>query len=356
MSRIGAWISAAALVAGAALGALAAGGTVTPSSGGISAHATLGDLGFTPTKKPKVKFVPHAGQTITKPVNPKVESFTSSTVVVQVTTGAAGVYDVVVTPRERGVPAVTLADTFTLVVPHPTSLDPTAGPWKTSLVVHGTAFGTPKGKVTIGGKNAAVRSWGDKQIRVLVPTRLATGAQSVVVKNKAGASDGALTFDCTGAPPKPNAAGPNDEYIRADLSGKPHFEATNAKLAAFSVTWDDAAKQLTFGGVQNPTKGVPSLYISTLPLDVTRAKPFDIGLTFVPPSGSLATLGYTDSTYKLHTAATAVPSAALTVTIDSWDGTFLVGRFHGTLIDLVGGTAPIEVTNGEFKTRRVTGH
>jgi hypothetical protein len=353
------WMKSSACVAAAMVGAFTASAvppSVTPSEGGISAQVALGRLGFTPVKKPKVQFVPHAGENGLKPVNPKLVSFTSTSIEVEVTKGLAGVYDVVVTPRDKGVAPVTLADTFTLLAPQPASVDPTSGPWKSLVTIHGSAFGTPRGHVTIGGKNAAVKKWTDDTIRAQVPPNIGTGPQPVVVKNKAGASDGALTFDCTGKPPKPGASGAGDEYIRADLAGKGHFEATNAKQASFNVAWDDAHSQLTFGGVSQPSKGVPSLIISTLPLDVTRPTPFDIGLLPNYPAATIATLGYTDPTFHFFTATAGATGAALTVTVDAWDGTFLTGHFSGTLVDLTGGSPSIVVTNGEFKTRRVTGH
>jgi hypothetical protein len=178
------------------------------------------------------------------------------------------------------------------------------------------------------------------------------------VKNKAGASDGTLTFDCTGAPPKPNAAGPNDEFIRADLSGHGHYEATNAKLAGFSVTWDDQHQQLTFGGTVQQATAFKTLLISTLPLDVTRPKPFDIHLAAQQPYLTIATLTYQEviPSFVLYSATFGGPGASLTVTVNSWDGTFLEGTFSGTMIDPAGVKPPVIVTNGEFKTRRVTGH
>jgi len=355
------WFLASACIGAAVVGALTASGvdlSVTPSGGGISAHVALTSLGFTPVKKPKVRLMPHDAAAGLKPVNPKVLSFSSTQIDVEVTKGLAGVYDVVVTPRDKGVAPVTLPETLTIVVPHPASLVPTSGPWKTLLTIHGADFGTPRGKVTIGGKNAAVKLWTDDKIRVMVPPRIATGPQPVVVKNKAGASDGALTFDCTGAPPKPNAAGPNDEFIRADLSGHGRYEATNAKLAGFSVTWDDQHQQLTFGGTVQQATAFKTLLISTLPLDVTRPKPFDIHLAVQQPYLTIATLTYQEviPSFVFYSATFGGPGASLTVTVNSWDGTFLEGTFSGTMIDPAGVKPPVIVTNGEFKTRRVTGH
>jgi hypothetical protein len=354
------WIKAGACVAATIVGALAASAgpaSVTPLEAGISAHVALTSLDFTPVKKPKVALLPHDAAAGLKKVVPKIVSFTSTQIDVEVTKGLAGVYDVVVTPRDKGVAPETLPNTLTIVVPHPASLDPTSGPWKTLLTIHGADFGTPRGRVTIGGKNAAVKHWTDDTIRVMVPPRIATGPQPVVVKNKAGDSDGSPTFDCTGAPPKP---GPHeaDEWIRADLSGKGHFEATNAKTGGFYVTYDDSKQQLTFGGTSQPTLGAPNVYISMLPLDVTRAVPYDVGLSPNPPVTTIATCGYGEAkpVAALHVASLGATGASLTITITGWDGTFLDGTFSGTLVDLVGGTAPIVVTNGQFRTRRVTGH
>jgi len=346
-----------ALVVAAAVAADARPPSVNPEQAGISARVALTQLGFSPVKKPKVKFVPHAGQTITKSVGPKVLSFTSTEIDVQVTSGLAGVYDVLVTPRDKGVAPVTLPDTFTLLAPEPASVDPTSGPWKTLVTIHGADFGAPKGKVTIGGKNAAVRHWADDTIRCLVPTRLAAGDCPVVVKNKAGASDGSLVFQCEGKPPKPGTK-QADEWIRADLSGKGHFACDNA-TPSFVVAWNPTNAQLTFGGTSQPLKGFPDLDISILPLDVTLPMPYDITTSPQPPLASLATLQYTEnatSGVAIHTASLGAVGSSLTVTITAWDGTFLDGTFTGTLVDTTGKTSPIVVTNGVFRTRRETGH
>jgi hypothetical protein len=95
-----------------------------------------------------------------------------------------------------------------------------------------------------------------------------------------------------------------------------------------------------------------------LPLDVSRAVPYDVGLSPAPPVTTIATLNFGEAkpAVVLHTASLGAPGASLTVTITGWDGTFLDGTFSGTLVDLAGGTSPIVVTNGSFRTRRVTGH
>ncbi len=355
MKRIWAWT--AAILAAAAFAAAARPPSVAPGGGGPGIGVTLTQLGFSPVKKPKVQFAPQAGQTIAKTFTAKVVSFTSTEIDVLAPGAPAGTYDVVVTPKDKGVAPVTL-DPFTMSVPKPTSVDPTSGPWKTVVTIQGTEFGAVKGKVTIGGKNAKVTHWSDTSITAVVPTHCPSGEQPVVVSDKAGASDGALMFDCTGAPP-PSGTAKFDEFLSADLSGKGHFECTNAKSTGFIVSWNPSNSQLTFGGTSQPTKGFPDLDVSILPLDVTKPTPYDVSLSPTQQVAALATLQYTETTSSgvvLHTASLGATGSSLDITITGWDGTFLTGTFTGTLVDVAGKTSPILVTNGQFRTRDVTGH
>jgi hypothetical protein len=349
---------AAALLVATVFGLSARGSppSVSPGSGGISQTVALTQFGFSPVKKPKVQLVPHAGTTGLKPVGLKVTTFSASEIDGQVTAGLAGTYDVVVRPTDKGASPVTLPDTFTIVLPAPAMTDPTTGPAGTVVTIHGSKFGDVKGKVTIGGKKAKVKSWGDDTIVVVVP-KAAPGDQPVVVTNKAGSSDGSLKFDVTSSAPS-GGGGKGDEYLRADLSGKGHFEANNGK-PGFVVSWNDANSHLTFGGTSQPTKGYPDLDISIVPLDVTLPMPYHIGLSPNPPVNALATLSYTEATpaVKIHSASLGNPGSALDIVVTGWDGTFLEGTFTATLVEAgAGGSAPITVTNGAFRVRRATGH
>lgn len=351
-------LSTAAVVAASifSLQTLAAAPTVTPSSGGISQPVTLTSFGGALVKKPKVELVPHAGQAGLKPSNLKVVNFSAAQIGAQVTSGLAGVYDVIVTPKDRGAVPVTLPDTFTILVPAPASVDPTSGAGNATVTIHGSRFGDAKSKVTIGGAKAKVKSWTADTIVVLVPKHAPSGPQPVVVTNKAGSSDGTLLFTATGGS---SGGGTADEFLRADLSGRGHFDATNANPKGFSVTYSPQnGEQLTFAGTTQPTKGYPDLVISILPLNVARVTPYDIGTVPILPAFTIATLTYSEikpPSVKIFLASAGNPGSDLKITITGWDGTFLEGTFTGTVVDGTGGSAPpIVVTNGQFRTRRAT--
>ncbi|MEQ8169428.1 MAG: YCF48-related protein [Candidatus Eremiobacterota bacterium] len=87
-----------------------------------------------------------------------------------------------------GTSTVTAGKTSTLNIPlnfHPnpvgiTSLNPTTGRIGTAVTINGQNFGTGSGSVTFNGVTATVTSWGDIQIKVLVPSGATTG--NIVVK------------------------------------------------------------------------------------------------------------------------------------------------------------------------------
>ena len=88
------------------------------------------------------------------------------------------------------------------------------------------------------------------------------------------------------------------------------------------------------------------------PFEPGRAAPYTIDRFPMAPSPTIAVTTYTQSGTLLHIASAGNDGSLLTVDVTSWDGTFLTGRFHGTLVDGVsGGAQPIDVTNGEFRVR-----
>jgi hypothetical protein len=148
-------------------------------------------------------------------------------------------------------------------------------------------------------------------------------------------------------------------YVRADISGKGHFEVkVGGTPVGLNTVWTPANAQFTFGGTSKPTSGVPTFFISTLPLDLTLARPFHIGLSPNPPVNAIATMGYTDvgPAFTSYSAGFGLPGAALDLVITGWDGTYIEGTFTGTMIDLATGKPPLVVTNGQFRVKLQTGH
>ena len=335
--------------------------SVQPNQGGIGQNVTLQSFDFAPVKKPRVRLVPHPEQTATKPVWAKVTEFTDSAIELDLTKGAAGVYDVVVVPKDRGVEEVTLSQPFTILAPAPETALPGNGPAGTEVTIHGAYFGPSKGKVTIGGKKAKVKSWADDAIVVVISKKAPAGEQPVVVTNKAGASTVPLSFDVAdsgqgGGGGGGGGGGSSDLYFRADLSDRGKFDLTNPDSAEFGAAWDQVSGQLMLRGTTDTFDGLPSLELTINGFVPEGPFPFVVGLEPSPPDLRVAFMQYSegDEIPTFYLAGFGMPGAALTVTIASWDGTILTGTFSGTLVDPQGALPPIVVTNGMFRVRILT--
>ena len=331
--------------------------SVFPNSGGIGQEFDLRSFGFTPVKKPRVRLVPHPDQPATKSVWVEVDLVEADRIAVTLRKGAAGVYDVVVVPKDRGVEDVTLPQPFTILLPVVDGTDPPSGAGGTEVTIHGSLFGPSKGKVTIGGKKAKVTSWSDDTIVVVVSKKAPVGDQPVVVVNKAGASTTALTFSVAESAPGGGGGGGGGggdgtaQYLRADLSGRPRLDVTDADPLAINVFWEQFGGQVMFGGTPDTTTSYPALTINIGGLDPGRATPYSIGL--LPDQSSLASasMNYVEDGTVIYLAQFGFEGVSLTVTVTGWDGTFFTGTFSGTLVDPGGVAAPITVTNGQFRVR-----
>ncbi len=74
-----------------------------------------------------------------------------------------------------------------------TTVPASAAP-ETEVTIDGNFFGTKRGRVTFGGRRGKVTSWSDSQIKVVVPSGLASGGVYLLVENRAGASQAMVVF------------------------------------------------------------------------------------------------------------------------------------------------------------------
>lgn len=334
------WTLAAVCAAAASVGSLlvhAVTLSVSPTEGGIGQNVSLVNFGFVPVKRPKVTLVPRPEQTARRRVVPKLLSFNDAQIDVQVVSGVAGVYDVLVTPRDRGVAAVTLPEPFTILLPEPTSVEPANGPGNVPVAILGSKFGTFRGRVTIGGRVARVTRWLADRIEVVVPKRLKPGAQPIVVTNRAGKSTAPLAFTVDGG-----TTGGASRLFKYDL-GTTHFETTNQDGLYFNATHN--VSQDFFGvGASVPPTAVPSLGLNINNPVFATPMPYDVTTT---PSAT----GTVTATYA---AGGAVYMASglngFTITITGYADGVIEGLFSGEMsIVAGGGPSPIFITNGQFK-------
>jgi parallel beta-helix repeat protein len=103
----------------------------------------------------------------------------------------AGTYDVTIQPK--GVSAIVLHDSFSVMAPEISHVDPTSGSLNDQITVYGSFFSTKRGKVTLGGKNCRITSWtmdattGDSEVRFVVPRGLSSGTYQLQIKNSLAA-------------------------------------------------------------------------------------------------------------------------------------------------------------------------
>jgi hypothetical protein len=336
MSRLNSSVSWC--VAGAAAALLAAvafaGASINQSSGTIGTIFSIASFGFSPTKAPKVQLVPQAGQAFSKPVSMKVTAFSDIRIDAQVLKGLAGVYDVKITPS-GGLPVI--ADTsFTIVLPAPASIDPATGPVKVAARIHGASFGTAKGKVTIGGKPAKVTTWADDYIDVVVPKKLAAGAQPVVVIGKAGTSLMGPTYTVTAD------TSSGGEFMRLDV-GSLHLEQTKRAQFFFNATYN-VSQNFVGVGVSQPPNANPSFGLNINLPNLATPTPFVV--TTSPTATGTLTATFSDGKGSVYQANLG---SDFTLNVTSYSGGVLAGTFGGTMTKLAGsGAATVTVTGGAF--------
>jgi hypothetical protein len=326
-----------ALLAAAAAVAWA-GAVMNMSSGTNGTIVSLSAFGFDPgTKKPKVALVPAAGG---RSVAMKVTSASAIRIDAQVAKGLAGDYTLLITPADRKVAPVPVDGTFTIVVPAPASLEPATGPVKLPVVVHGDTFGVAKGKVTVGGKPAKVTRWANDRIEIVIPKKLAAGAQPVVVLGKSGTSTAALSYTVT-----TSTGGGSGEFMRLD-AGSVHIEQTTRSQFYFTGTYN-VSQGFAGVGASTPPNGNPSFGLNIDQPAFATPTPFDVGP--VPSAAGTLTVTYSDGAGSVYQAA---PTSDMKVTITAYSNGLLAGTFGGTLAKVAGpGAASVVVANGAFRVQ-----
>lgn len=331
-SRAPKWISAAAV---GALAAIAwAGAAMNVTSGTIGTNTTISAFGFDPgPKAPKAALVPLAGG---KPQKMKVITFDPTRIDLQVAKGVVGDYQVLLTPADKSIAPVTVDGTFTIVPPAPASADPATGPVKIPIAILGDQFGSAKGKVTIGGKNAKVTRWANDRIEVVVPKKLAAGAQPVVVIGKAGTSVAPLSFTVT-----ESGGGGSGEFMRLDV-GAIHLEQTKRSQFYFGAT-HNVSQGFAGVSVSQPPNANPGFIMNINQPAFATPTPYDV--TPVPSATGTLTVTFSDGAGSVYSAG-----ADFRFTITSYSGGILEGTFGGSLTKLVGnGAASVTVTNGAVR-------
>jgi IPT/TIG domain len=328
------WLPAAAL---AALAAFAwAGAAMNVTSGTIGTNVAFSAFGFDPgTKAPKASLVPVGGG---KAVKMKVFDFDPTRIDAQVVKGVVGDYSIVLTSADKAVAPVTVDGTFTIVPPAPASVEPATGPVKIPVAILGDSFGVAKGKVTIGGRNAKVTRWANDRIEVVVPKKLAAGAQPIVVTGKAGASVAPLSFTVT----EDGGAG-DGEFMRLDV-GTIHLEQTARSQFYFGAT-HNVSQGFAGVSVSKPPSANPGFIMNINGPAFATPTPYDV--TPTPSATGTLTVTFSDGAGSVYTA---LPSSDFRFTITSYSGGILAGTFGGTLSKLAGnGPATVVVTNGEVR-------
>jgi hypothetical protein len=323
----------------AALAAAAwAGATLNKATGTNGTIVSLAAFGFDPgTKMPKVALVPVAGG---KSIPMKVVSASAIRIDAEVKKGLAGDYTLLITPPGRHVTPVPVDGTFTIVVPAPASLEPATGPVKLPVVIHGDSFGVAKGKVTVGGKIAKVTRWENDRIEIVVPKKLAAGAQSVVVLGKSGTSTAALPYTVVAS-----TGGGSAEFMRVDV-GSTHLEQIQRSAFYFSGSYN-VSQNFAGIGVSKPPNAIPSIALTIDHPDFATPAPFDVGP--VPTAAGTLGVTYSDGAGSVYQAA---PASDMKLTITSYANGLLAGTFGGTLSKVAGpGSATLLATGGAFRVQ-----
>ena len=162
---------------------------VTPPQGSVGTRILITGTGFG-TKRGTVKIG-------TAPCT--VSSWSATSVSCTVNKALrAGRYNVTLKPP-GGAP-ITLAQAFEVMRPEVLSATPASAGKGASVTLQGLYFGKLKGKITLGGKNCALTRWsmdaatGVSTATFKVPTKAASGAQPLILTDKAGNTAQAFTF------------------------------------------------------------------------------------------------------------------------------------------------------------------
>jgi len=155
--------------------------TVSPNEGTIGTQFTISGSGFGSIE----------GKVLVGKAAPKILQWTDSSIECQLLKALApGIYDITVQPK--GASVIVSPGSFSVMSPDIGYVRPPGGSANDQITIYGLFFGTPKGKVTLGGKSCKVLSWtmdpttGESQIEFVVPKGLTTGGTELKVTNEVG--------------------------------------------------------------------------------------------------------------------------------------------------------------------------
>jgi hypothetical protein len=165
---------------------------VSPSEGTIGTEITISGSGYG-TKKGKV-FIATTSLKILDWSDGLIRCLLSKAL-------PPDTYDVTIRPQIKGSSPITIPNGFTAKTPEIDSADPTHGSAGDNVTIHGSFFGTKKGKVALGGKSCKVLNWtmvattGESEIQLVIPKRLTPGANELKVANGVGSGTTTFTVD-----------------------------------------------------------------------------------------------------------------------------------------------------------------
>jgi len=162
---------------------------VSPEKGTIGTEITFTGSGFG-TKKGKV----YVGDVALKVLGWTNESIRGLLTKVLF----PGKYAVKIYPKEpKEATPLTEAEAFEMKAPEIVSVTPPEGEERQEVTIHGSFFGTKKGKVYLEKdgvkKSCKVTGWTMTEVKFAVPKGLAAGAYKLVVENKVGRGEGSFT-------------------------------------------------------------------------------------------------------------------------------------------------------------------
>jgi hypothetical protein len=261
----------------------------------------------------------------------KVTEFTENQIVAVVRRAVAGTFEVNVRIRKE---TATLEDAFEILGPMPESLAPTSAAPGEEVTITGDFFGTKKGKVRAGEKNARVTLWEDETVRFLVP-KLPDGPHDVTLMNKVGTVD-AGTLQVTGG------GGGDGVHLRARIDGDP-FAAVVSDINVDFIQPQNLV--VISGGNLTPIEDDMVLRFTydiangAVPADVSNTTNALVEYATVEPSGV--------------TVWRAEAAGSFTIQLISRSGNILCGTFSATTPRVMGTSGPAtrEITQGDFEVQ-----
>ncbi len=159
-------------------------GSLNPSTGPIGVPFTITGSGFGPYSGANT-------QVLFGAVAAPISVWNDSTIKGTVPALSTGTYDLVVQRVQGGVPSISGASSFTVLLPQVAAMTPSSAPIGAPFTITGTAFGPYAGastRVKFNGIAAPISVWNDATISGTVPGAVAVGSATVVVERAVGAA------------------------------------------------------------------------------------------------------------------------------------------------------------------------